>query len=161
MFKLTPRLPARWRALARREQQLVLAALALLLGAGLWWLALAPALATLRSAQSQHRMLDAQLQQMQLLRAQASTLQAQPRLAVADARRLLEASVQQQFGASAQLALVGERVTLTLTGATADALAQWLAQVRLNLRLTPSEARLQRSAAGHWDGTLVLLLRAP
>lgn len=158
---MNARLQARWRALARREQQLVLAALALLLVAGLWWLALAPALATLRSAESQQRLLDAQLQQMQRLQAQASTLQAQPRLAVADARRLLEASVQQQFGATAQLALVGERVTLTLKGATADALAQWLAQVRLNVRLLPEEARLQRSAAGHWDGTLVLLLSAP
>lgn len=158
---MNARLQARWRALARREQQLVLAALALLLVAGLWWLALAPALATLRSAESQQRLLDAQLQQMQRLQAQASTLQAQPRLAVADARRLLEASVQQQFGATAQLALVGERVTLTLKGATADALAQWLAQVRLNVRLLPDEARLQRSAAGHWDGTLVLLLSAP
>lgn len=154
-------LQARWRVLKRREQQLVLAALALLLAAGLWWLALAPALATLRGAQSQHRLLDAQLQQMQRLQGQAATLQAQPRLAVAEARRLLQASVQQQFGAAAQLVLTGERVTVTLKGAGADALAQWLAQVRLNVRLLPDEARLQRNAAGGWDGTVVLLLRTP
>lgn len=158
---LPAHLQTRWSALQRREQQLVQAALALLLAAGLWWLALAPALATLRSAESQHRLLDAQLQQMQRLQAQASTLQAQPRLALADARRLLQASVQQQFGATAQLALLGERATVTLQGAAPDALAQWLAQVRLNVRLTPHEARLQRSAAGLWNGTLVLLLGAP
>jgi general secretion pathway protein M len=43
----------------------------------------------------------------------------------------------------------------------ADALAQWLAQVRLNVRVLPAEARLRRSAAGSWDGTLVLHLAAP
>ena len=39
-----------------------------------------------------------------------------------------------------------------------DALAQWLVQARLNARALPSEARLVRSAAGTWDGTLVLNL---
>lgn len=148
---------ARWAATARREQQLVLVALALVLAALVWWVALAPALATLRSAESQHRLLSAQLQQMQRLQMQAKTLQAQPPLALEDARRLLQASVQ-PLGAPAQLALVGERATLTLKGVPADALAQWMAQVRLNARALPSEAHLVRNAAGTWDGTLVLNL---
>jgi general secretion pathway protein M len=62
---------------------------------------------------------------------------------------------------SLQLALVGDRATVTLKGVTADALTQWLAQVRLNVRVLPAEARLRRSAAGTWDGTLVLNLGAP
>ena len=55
----------RWQMVSPREQRLVVAALLLVLVALLWWLAIAPALATLRSAQGQRQQLDAQLQQMQ------------------------------------------------------------------------------------------------
>lgn len=158
-MKLPALLQVRWNSLPRREQRLVLVALALLLVALLWWVGLAPALATLRSADKQHQLLAVQLQQMQRLQAQAKTLQAQPRLALLEARRLLEASVK-PLGATAQLVVAGERVTVTLRGASADALAQWLTQARLNARAVPSEARLVRSAAGTWDGTLVLTLSA-
>ncbi|MDO9195422.1 type II secretion system protein GspM [Rhodoferax sp.] len=160
-MKLPPLLQARWNGISRREQHLMLAALALMLAALLWWVGLAPALATLRAAESQHLSLDAQLQQVQRLQQQVKTLQAQPRMAPDDARRVLEASVKQQFGATAQMAVAGERVTVTLKGASADALAQWLAQARLNARVAPSEARLTRSGAGTWDGTLVLSLGTP
>jgi general secretion pathway protein M len=125
----------------------------------LWWGGLAPALATLRSAETQQQLLDGQLLQMQRLQAQAKTLQAQPHLSVSEARRLLEASLK-PLGATAQLAMVGERVTVTLKGASPDALAQWLTQARLNARAVPSEARLLRSAAGTWDGSVVLTLSA-
>ena len=157
-MKLLALIQVRWHSISRREQQLVLAALALLLAALLWWVGLAPALATLRSAENQHQLLAAQLQQMQRLQAQVKTLQAQPRMAFDDARRLLEASVK-SLGTTAQLAVAGERVTVTLKGASADAVAQWLAQVRLNARAVPSEARLVRSAAGTWDGSLVLIIK--
>lgn len=158
-MKLPALLQVRWNSLPRREQRLVLVALALLLVALLWWVCLAPALATLRSADKQHQLLAVQLQQMQRLQAQAKTIQAQPRLALLEARRLLDASVK-PLGATAQLMVAGERVTVTLRGASADALAQWLTQARLNARAVPSEARLVRSAAGTWDGTLVLTLSA-
>lgn len=158
-MKLPERLQARWNGISAHEQHLVLVALALVLGAVLWWVGLAPALATLRSAPAQHRLLDTELQQMQRLQLQAKTLQTQPRIALDEARRQLEASVK-PLGATAQLAVAGERVTVTLKGASADALAQWLAQVRLNARTVPSEARLVRSTAGTWDGTFVLTLSA-
>lgn len=158
-MKLPALLQVRWNSVPRREQRLVLVALALLLVALLWWVCLAPALATLRSADKQHQLLAVQLQQMQRLQAQAKTMQAQPRLALLEARRLLEASVK-PLGATAQLMVAGERVTVTLRGASADALAQWLTQARLNARAVPSEARLVRSVAGSWDGTLVLTLSA-
>jgi general secretion pathway protein M len=154
---LPPSLQARWDRISRREQQLLLAALALVLGAVLWWVGLAPALVTLRSAERQHQLLDAQLQQMQGLQVQAQTLQAQAPLSLAEARRLLEASVK-PLGAAARLSIVGERVTVNLQGAAPDALAQWLAQARLNARAVPSEARLLRNTAGSWDGMLVLTL---
>ena len=75
-MKLLSELQARWRLLARREQRLLLAALALVLLTLLWSLALAPALATLKAAQQQRLALDAQWQQMQRLQAQAKVLQA-------------------------------------------------------------------------------------
>ena len=67
----------RWSALAQREQNLLLIAASVVLLALLWWVALAPALSTLRAAPEQHRTLDAQLQRMQALQAQAQALQAQ------------------------------------------------------------------------------------
>lgn len=157
-MKLPSPLAARWQSVSGRERQLVLVALALLLLALVWWVGVAPALATLRSAQTQRQLLDAQLQQMQSLQMQAKALQAQPRIAFDEARRLLEASVK-PLGATAQLMLAGERATVTLKGASADAVAQWLMQVRLNVRAVPSDARLVRSASGAWDGTLTLNLK--
>ena len=154
---LPPALMARWNVLARREQQAVLMALTLVLGALLWWVALAPALSTLRSAPQQLRLLETQLEQMQRLQQQAKTFQAQPVLTLAESRRLLEASVK-TLGPNAQLTVVGERVTLTLKGASADAVAQWLTQARLTARVSPTEARLVRNAAGTWDGAMVLIL---
>ena len=80
-------LQARWQKLAAREQNLLLGASAVLSLALLWWLALAPALATLRSAPARHAQLDAQLQQMQALQPEAQQLQNAPQLRTADARR--------------------------------------------------------------------------
>lgn len=151
-------LRARWAVLAPREQALVAAAAALVLLALLWWVAIGPAVSTLRSAESQHRELDVQLQQMRRLQAQARAMQAQPRLNHDEAMRQLEAAIRQQLGTSARYAIAGDRVTLTLTNTPAQALAQWLSQVRTNARAIPGEAKLARNAAGGWDGSLVLTL---
>ena len=158
-MKLASALSARWNETSRREQRLLLAALALVATALLWWVGLAPALATLRAAPAQHRQLEAQLQQMQRLQQQAKALQAQPRPPVTEVRRLLEASVT-SLGTTAQLNVSGERATVTLKGASPDALAQWLVQVRQSARVAPGEARLLRNAAGTWDGSVVLTLSA-
>jgi general secretion pathway protein M len=147
----------RWQAVPSREQRLLLAALFLVLAALLWWVGVAPALATLRSAQSQRLQLEAQLHQMQRLQVQAQALQAQPRLVIEEARRLLEASLK-PLGAAAQLVPAGERMSVTFKAISADALAQWLIQARLNARAVPSEARLVRNAAGSWDGMVLLTL---
>ena len=153
-------LQARWRQVSPREQRAVLAAAAVLLLAALWWLGVAPALTALRGAEQQHRLLDAQLQAMQTMQVQARALQAQPRATPEEVRRQLEAAVK-PLVPGLQLSLVGDRATVTLKGVSADSLAQWLAQVRLNLRLQPVEARLRRSAPGVWDGTLVFNLGGP
>lgn len=151
-------LGARWQALAPRERKLVLGAAALVALALVWWVALAPALATLRTAPEQHRALDAQLQRMQRMQAQAQTMLAQPRQNYDEALRQLEQAIRTQLGTSARYSISAERVTVTLTGVSGQVLGQWLSQVRVNARALPGEARLVRNASGSWDGTLVLTL---
>ena len=150
----------RWRGLAPREQALVGAALLLVALALLWWVAIGPAVATLRSADAQHRALDAQLQQMRRLQAQARLMQSQPRQGHDEAMRQLEAAIRDQLGVSARYTIAGERVTVTLINTPAEGLARWLTQVRSNARALPGEARIARNASGGWDGTLVVTLPA-
>lgn len=151
-------LQARWDGLAAREKALVAAATALVALALVWWIALAPAIATLRAAETQHQALDAQLRRMQRLQAQAQAMQAQPKQTHEESLRQLEQSIRQQLGVAARYSIAGDRVTVTLTGVNGGALAQWLSQARINARALPGEARLTRNAGGNWDGTLVLTL---
>jgi len=170
-------LQARWAALAPRERQLVGGAAVLVVLALLWWVALAPALRTLSIARSEHARLDAQLQQMSTLAAQAKALQNAPKANRDDAVRALESSVRQQLGPNAQLGGASgstEGVTIMLRGVPADVLAPWLTQVRGNARALPREAHLAHAqqapapaGAGadgaaklRWDGTLVMSLPA-
>lgn len=153
-------LRARWATLAPREQALAAAAAVLVALALLWWIALGPALGTLRTAPEQHRSLDAQLQHMRRLQAQASAMQSQPRQSHDESMRQLEAAIRQHLGVTARYTIAGERVTLTLANAPAQGLAQWLSEVRANARAIPGEARLTRNASGGWDGTLVVTLPA-
>ena len=148
----------RWAGLAAREKLLVAVAIAVVAAALVWLVALGPALSTLRTTEEQHRNLDAQLQHMLGLQAQAKTLQAQPKQNRDEAVRQLELAVRQRLGTAARTQVAGDRVTVTLLGTTADALAQWLTQARVNARALPSEARLVRNAGGLWEGTLVLTL---
>ncbi len=157
-----------WRQMKPREKRLVLTASVLVLVALIWWLALAPALNTLRLAPEQHRSLDAQIQAMQSMSAEAKALQNQPKLGLEEAQKALQSSVTQRFGAnpnSAQLSMAGERATLTLKNANPQELALWLTQARVNARALPSEVKLTRSANANtgansiaWDGSLVLSL---
>lgn len=159
---------ARWDSLAERERRLLASAAVLIVAALVWWVALAPALATLRAASVQNLQLDAQLQQMQVLKAQAQALQSQPKMAADEAQRTLEGLVKQRLAGMAQMAVVGERVTVTLKGVNADALAQWLVQARTNARAVPTELRLVKSdpknaalnTPATWEGTVVLTLPA-
>ena len=154
-------LPARWTQLAPREKSLLGAALALIALALLWQLMLVPSLHTLRTVTAQGLALDAQLQHMQSLQMQARALQKQAPLTYDDAVRALNLSTKQTLGNTAQVSVVAERANVTLQAARADALAQWLAQARVNARSTPLEAHLTRRAtpAGvTWSGRLVMTL---
>ena len=152
-------LHARWAQLAPRERSMLLFATTVVLAALLWQLLLAPSLQTLRTATAQAQALDTQLQHMQSLQAQAKALQQQAPLGYDDAVRALNLATKQTLDSSAQINVSGDRANVTLQATSADALAQWLAQVRLNARATPVEARLTRIAtpAGvTWSGTLVM-----
>ena len=169
-------LHARWQVLAPRER-LAVGLAAWVLGLGLlWWLALSPALQTLRAADLQRVELDRQLQVMQALQTEAKSLQGLSKLGSNEALRALEASVKQRLGSSAQLNVVGDRATVTVKAVSGEALSQWLAQARANARALPTEARLTRSPMASaatsdatatpaatpptvtWDGNIVLRL---
>ena len=144
----------RWAQMSPREQGLVRGALVLLALALVWFVALRPALATLRSAQIQGPQLRAQLQDMLQLQAQAQVLQAQPAAQTQDSKSLLEAALP-TLGATARMSLTGDRATVTLEGSSPDDLAQWLTQARLNARARPLELHLTQSQ-GLWKGRIVL-----
>lgn len=142
--------------LSPRERRAVLLA-AWTVGLGLlWWLALAPALATLRQAPERHAQLDAQLTRMRSMAASAEALRAAVPATPPSRDEVLRALEQATaaLGATAQLSVLGDRATVTLKDTPPDALAQWLAQVRVNARLTPLEANLSRATG--WSGSLVL-----
>jgi general secretion pathway protein M len=130
-----------WRQLKMSEKRLILIAFWLIVTALIWWLAIAPALKTIKEAPAQHRALDTQLQSMRALSAEAKNLQSQPKLGLDEAQKALQSAVTQRFGASAN----------------PQELALWLTQARVNARALPGEVKLNRNGDG-WDGTLVLNL---
>lgn len=154
---------ARWAQLAPKERTGISMAIALVVIATLWLAVVGPGLQQWRTADTKTRALNAQLQQMQTLQAQAQSIQAQPALGYDDAVRALKLATQQTLGATAQISVVGDRALVTLQSAQPQALAQWLTQARLNARSVPSEARLTRvSNPGPllWNGTLTMALPA-
>ena len=97
-MKVPEQISQTWRGLAPREKLLAIGAAALVLLALLWWLAIGPAIAVLRTSEPQHRALDAQLARMQALQQQARTLQTQPKQGHDESLRALEAAVRQRLG---------------------------------------------------------------
>jgi general secretion pathway protein M len=148
-----------WSALGSREKSAIWLAVLLVLATFFWQLLLGPALTTLRTADLQARTLDTQIQQMLALQKQAQALQAQPALGLEEAVRTLTESTRQTLGASAELTVVGDRAKVTLKAASADSLARWLTQARLNARSLPVEARLTNQSGANgvtWSGTLFM-----
>ena len=143
-----------------RERRAVTLAL-WVVGLGLlWWIAIAPAWSTLSQAPERHARLDAQLSQMRGMAASAQALRGQTNAQPPNRDTVLRALDQAtgELGATGQISVQGERATLTLNNATPEALAQWLQQVRINARLVPVEAKLNRpaNAPPAWTGTLMV-----
>ncbi len=150
---------SRWQQLAPREQSLISFAALLLAVLVVWWVLVSPALRVVRQSDQQTQTLQARLQRMQSLQAQAQALQGRPVIGFDEAVRALERVTQDTLADTARLTLVGERASVTVQGSSADALSQWLTQARLNARAVPLEAQLQREDSDQgavWRGTLVL-----
>lgn len=158
-------LSARWQTLQARERLAVSLAV-VVVGLGLtWWVLLSPALQTLRTADTQRVELERQQQLMLALQTEAQGLQSQPKLSSSEAQKALETAVKQTLGPTAQLQVAGERATVTLKAVSAESLAQWLAQTRVNAHALPTEAKLTRTPATGapqapvtWDGSIVMRL---
>jgi len=151
-------LQSRWAALAPREQRgLAFAALVVVL-ALVWGVLVAPALRSLKNAQSQRTVLASELERMQSLQVRATQLQAKPALVPQDALKSLQAATA-SLGKTASLQVLGEQATVSLKQANAQELAQWLAP-QSGLGQSPTEAHLQRDvgAVPTWSGTLVFRL---
>ena len=154
---------ARWAALGARERRGLLLAFALVACALLWQFFIAPTLVTLRTADAQARALDTQLQHMLALQKQAKALQTQPALGFDDALRALTQATQLTLGNTAGISVTADRAKVTLKGASADNLARWLSQARLNARSLPIDARLTSTVTPTgtvWSGVLIMGLPA-
>lgn len=145
-----------WRALPGRERRLLLVAGGVLGLALLWWLALAPALGTLRSAPAEIETAEAQLRAMQRLAAEVTELRSTPPVNSEQAAAALRAATE-RLGEQARLSLQGDRAVLTLNGVATSQLRDWLAEARSGARARPVEASLLRSGNG-FSGTLVVAI---
>ena len=145
-----------WRALPGRERCLLLVAGAVLGLALMWWLALAPALRTLRSSPADIEAAEAQLRAMQRLSAEATELRSTPPVNSEQAAAALRAATE-RLGEQAKLSLQGDRAVLTLNSVATSQLRDWLAEARSGARARPVEASLLRSGTG-FSGTLVVAI---
>lgn len=152
-------LQLRWAQSSARERQLVRVALAFVTLALLWFVALSPALRSLQAAKTQGPLLEAQLQSMLQLQAQAQAIQAQPNAPAADARGLLDAALP-TLGKAARMSVAGDRATVSLESSAPAALTEWLVQARLNAHARPLELHLSQRQ-GLWTGVIVLQLAGP
>lgn len=144
-----------WERLAPRERRLIAAGLVLVTLALVWWLAIAPAVQTWRDSEAAHAKLDAQILQMQTLAAQAATLKAIPPLSRSDMLKNLERS-SQTLG-KAVVTVQANRVQVSMSGVSPEALAAWLSEVRHSVRLLAAQANWKKVGA-LWDGTTVFEL---
>jgi general secretion pathway protein M len=153
--------PARawWRALPPRERLLLLVGGAVLGLFLLWMLALQPALRTITSAPAEMDTMEAQLQTMQRLAAEATELRATPPVNADQAVAALK-SATERLGDKGKLSLQGDRAILTLNGAGTEPLRAWLAEARSGARARPVDAKLTRGAQGY-SGTLVVTVGGP
>ncbi len=159
--ELFQRLQSRWASLTQREKNWLWLAFVILLIALLWFVLLFPAMTTLRGADAQARTLDAQLERMRAMQLEAIAIQKQPVRNYAEALRALTSVTTHVLGTSAKLLVVGDRASVTLQDSSADGLAQWLTDARVNAKSVPIEARLTRSplaGAARWNGVVVMRL---
>ena len=142
----------RWASMAARERNLVGWALALIVLALAWAIAVAPALRTLREAPIQREALDKQWLQMQQLASEARELKATPAISSEQSVNALKAACE-HLGDAARYVSQGERASVTLTEVDSAQLQEFLSEARSGARARVLEAQLQHSPNGY-SGTL-------
>jgi general secretion pathway protein M len=149
---------ARWRSFAPRERVALAVGAALLALFIVWSLLVAPAWRVSREAPVELDRLEAQLQQMQRIAADAKTLKGAPPVSAAQAVEPLKAATA-RLGGKASLVFQGDRATLTLNGVSGEALRDWLGEARSAARARPTDVQLTRSGDGY-SGQVVVSLGA-
>lgn len=149
-----------WAGRSARERQSLLAAGALLVLAGVGAGLVAPAWQAVRQGPQRHAQLDAQLQQLHALAAQAQRLQAAAPLPRAERIRAVEMATATHLKPSGQARVNGDQLTVSFGATPPDALARWLADVRVGARLLPDDLQMSRMGTGQplWQGTVLLTL---
>ena len=150
---------ARWRTMAPRERQLVLAAAWLTALVLLVMLAIRPAVKTLRETPAQLAEVNAQLDEMNRFAAEAVALKQLPPVPPAQAKAALEASID-RLGDGAKLSSQGDRITVVLKSVSGGDLLDWLTEVRSSARVRPLEADLEEVEPGVYNGSIALALPA-
>jgi len=149
-----------WNGRTARERQ-ALAIVAMVLGVFIVWvLFVQPALSSLREAPAQLDRLDAQMQQMQRLAAESRELRSTVPVSSSQAAAALKAATD-RLGSAAKITLLGDRATLTLNGASPEALRAWMSEARNAARARPVEAQLTRGPKGYSGSLSVNLAGAP
>jgi general secretion pathway protein M len=145
-----------WNALAARERQMVLVAVAALAGLLLWWLAIQPVWRTWTEVPAQARVLELQWLQMQQMASDARSLKGQPPVDAAQASTAMKAATD-SLGKKARLSLLGDRATVTLTGVSPEQLNTWLQEVRSAARGRTLKLDLRRDDGGLSGSVLIAL----
>lgn len=146
-----------WRALALRERRALQLAAVLVALALVWVVALAPAARTLRQAPAERDRLDSQLQEMQAQAAEAERLRAVAPLSAEAARQALQAAVG-RLQDRAKLSQQGARATISFKGLNSTELAALLTEARAGARARVTDATLNQTSPGLYDGNLSLTL---
>jgi general secretion pathway protein M len=99
---------------------------------------------------------------MRQLQAQAQILQKPNPITRSESARWLESSLT-ELGPNAKLSLQGERATLSVDAAPAQALAHWIGLAREHAVALPVQAQLQANASPDTPGLLrgTLVMRLP
>ena len=135
-----------WAQRNPREKQLLGLGAAVVLLAALWGLALAPAWRTWQEAPAKQARLDAQTQSMRQLQAQAQSLKTPNPISRSESAVWLEKNLG-ELGPKAKVSLQGERATLSVDAAPAEALARWISLARERALAMPVQAHLQQGPA--------------
>jgi len=139
--------------LSPREQTGIRWALAILGGAVLWFVAIAPALQVWQTSQKQLSVLAQQNSDMMALQTQAKQWQSRSSLGTEASARMLQ-SLCANLGEKVKCSRQAQRMTVDVKGISPQALAQAWTQARSQAQAVLLETHLQRQGE-MWDGQWV------